>query len=282
MNTNNNNSNISNSAISATTNASTTANTVTEADVLNHMKGLKFHTIILFKKDGKVIDALSIDNSFTKERLTEYQQKYQYGKIIPDKLRAPQTFSEWWEQLNVKQYFKNQMEKDYLMSLYLKSLDDKNIQSNVEVEHHTISVNTDSDVTDFLDFLNDLREKLGVKMQGGGTPLEDKISEKRNAYEKDIKTDIKTKGLYDKYGNLPIVKEIFGKAAINELIKTMPNKDDIQKQLEELNKELENIVNTNASTMSLQQPQQKTLTTDEILKMLKNPDTYKGLFPTNP
>ena len=174
---NTNNSNVSNSVINANSNA----NTVTETDVLNHMKGLKFHTIILFKnKDGKVIDALSIDNSFTKERLTEYQNKYQYGDKIPENLRAPKTFSEWWEQLDVKQYFKNQMEKDYLMSLYIQSLDDPTIPSNINVEHHTISVNTDSDVTDFLDFLNDLREKLGVKMQGGGTPLEDKIFE---AYE---------------------------------------------------------------------------------------------------
>ena len=88
---NTNNSNISNSVANANTNTNT--NTITETDVLNHMKGLKFHTIILFKnKDGKVIDALSIDNSFTKERLTEYQNKYQYGDKIPKNLRAPKTF----------------------------------------------------------------------------------------------------------------------------------------------------------------------------------------------
>jgi hypothetical protein len=271
---NTNNSNVSNSVINANSNA----NTVTETDVLNHMKGLKFHTIILFKnKDGKVIDALSIDNSFTKERLTEYQNKYQYGDKIPENLRAPKTFSEWWEQLDVKQYFKNQMEKDYLMSLYIQSLDDPTIPSNINVEHHTISVNTDSDVTDFLDFLNDLREKLGVKMQGGGTPLEDKIFEKRTEYEETIKNIKKTKDLYDKYGNLPIVKEIFGKAAIQELIKTMP-KDRLEDELKKLYEELEAIVNANTSTIPIQQPQQQTLTKEAIITMLKTPKTYDGLF----
>ncbi len=275
---NTNNSNVSNSVINANSNA----NTVTETDVLNHMKGLKFHTIILFKnKDGKVIDALSIDNSFTKERLTEYQNKYQYGDKIPENLRAPKTFSEWWEQLDVKQYFKNQMEKDYLMSLYIQSLDDPTIPSNINVEHHTISVNTDSDVTDFLDFLNDLREKLGVKMQGGGTPLEDKIFEKRTEYEETIKNIKKTKDLYDKYGNLPIVKEIFGKAAIQELIKTMP-KDRLEDELKKLYEELEAIVNANTSTIPIQQPQQQTLTKEAIITMLKTPKTYDGLFNPNP
>ncbi len=276
---NTNNSNVSNSVINAISNA----NTVTETDVLNHMKGLKFHTIILFKnKDGKVIDALSIDNSFTKERLTEYQNKYQYGDKIPENLRAPKTFSEWWEQLDVKQYFKNQMEKDYLMSLYIQSLNDNTKPpSNVNVEHHTISVNTDSDVTDFLDFLNDLREKLGVKMQGGGTSLEDKINDKRKDYVDTIKDIKKTKDLYDKYGNLPIVKEIFGKAAIQELIKTMP-KDKINEELKNLYDELETIVNANTSTIPIRQPQQQTLTKEAIITMLKTPKTYDGLFNPNP
>lgn len=261
----NNNSNVSNSVSNATA--------VTDTDVLQHMKGLKFHTVMLFKnKDGKIIDALTIDNSFTKDRLNEYREQYQYGNKIPDNLSAPQTFSEWWDQLDVKQYFKDQMEKDYLMSLYLKNPDPS---SDLDVKHYTISVNTDSDVTDFLDFLNDLRKKLGVKMQGG-SQLEDAMKSKREEYEKQIENNKKMQSLYDIYGQLPVVKEIFGKAAIQELQKTMSPKE-MENKLKELDLELDTIVKSN-TTPQLQQPQPKRLTYDAILAILKNPTTYNELF----
>ncbi len=243
------------------------------------LKGLKFHTVMLFKDQtsGKVIDALTIDNNFTKDRLQEYKKQYQYGDVTPDALKAPQTLSEWWQQLDVQKYMKDQMEKDYLMSLYLDNVNQQNNdaqQTTLKPDYYTISVNTDKDVTDFLDFLNHLRERLGVSMNGGSPDvLDKKIGELKSDYEAAASADAdeRMKTLYKKYGNLPVVYEIFGKAAIKELTNNTPA-DKVNEKRNELNKELETAVKrmtVEAASVS-----------NDIAAILFTPDTYAGLFNT--
>ena len=210
---------------SSATSASATSGSATNPPEQLPLKGLKFHTLILFKDtSGNIIDMLTVDNDFSNERLKEYREKYQYGNVNPDGLSAPTNIFEWWKQLDVKKYLKDQMEKDYLMSLYT---DDPSKSTTIKPSYYTLSVNTDKDVINFMDFLNDLRTQMstlyGVRYFGGAltpkqTALKTMIDKIKNDYTTNS-TTYTTNKTWKNFIDLPVVTEIIGKAAIKELSK---------------------------------------------------------------